>query len=342
MKAIVFRRYGGPEVLEYAEIPDPVPGPGEVLVRVHACGINHLDLWLRRGLPGVMPVMPHVLGNDVVGEIAALGEGVEGLAVGAKTLVHPTISCGACEACAAGNDNLCRHYDVLGRKRNGGYAELVAVPARNCLPYPTRLMWEQAAAAPLVFLTAWHMLAGRARLRGGETVLVIGAGSGVGSAAIQVAKLHGAHVIATASGPEKLARAKALGADELIDHANEDIAARVREMTKRRGVEVVLEHVGGRVFEAGVESLARNGRLVTCGATIGAKVTVDVNVLFGKHLALLGSWMGTRSEMLAVIAHLSGGQLQPVVDSVMPLAEAREAHERIELRAHFGKIVLVP
>lgn len=343
MKAVVFDRHGGPEVLELRELPDPVPGPGEALVRVRACGINHLDLWVRAGLPGVAVPMPHVLGNDVVGEIAALGDGVEGLAVGAGTLVHPTLSCGECPACLAGEDNLCRQYDVLGRRRNGGYAELVTVPARNCLPYPGALPWEQAAAAPLVFLTAWHMLVGRAKVRAGEDVLVIGAGSGVGSAAVQVAKLRGARVIATAGGPAKLERARALGADEAIDHsAGDDIAARVRELTGRKGVEVVFEHVGGRVFEAGVAALAKNGRLVTCGATIGAKVTLDVNLLFGRHLSLLGSWMGTRAEMVEVAAELAAGRLRPVVDSVLPLAQARAAHERIESRAHFGKVVLVP
>jgi NADPH:quinone reductase-like Zn-dependent oxidoreductase len=342
VKAIAFTRHGGPEVLENVDLPDPVPGPGEALVRVRACGINHLDLWVRNGLPGVMSAMPHVLGSDVVGEIAALGEGVTGLAVGAKTLVHPTLSCGECEACAAAEDNLCRKYDVLGRRRNGGYAEYVTVPARNCLPYPERLSWEEAAAAPLVFLTAWHMLAGRAHVRAGEDVLVIGAGSGVGSAAIQVAKLLGARVIATASGAAKLERARTLGADELVDHASEDIAARVRALTQRKGVEVVVEHVGGRIFEAGVEALAKNGRLVTCGATIGNKVSLDLNLLFGRHLALLGSWMGTRQEMLAVLAQLSGGALRPVLDRALPLAEARAAHELIAARGHFGKVVLVP
>lgn len=342
MKAVVFDRHGGPEVLEARDVPEPVPAAGEALVRVRACGVNHLDLWVRGGLPGVMVQMPHVLGNDVVGEIAALGEGVTGLEAGAKTLVHPTLSCGECAACAAGEDNLCRHYDVLGRRRNGGYAEFVTVPARNCLPYPERLPWEQAAAAPLVFLTAWHMLVARARLRAGEDVLVIGAGSGVGSAAVQVAKLLGARVIATAGGAAKLERARALGADETIDHASEDVAARVREITQRKGAEVVFEHVGGRVFEAGVAALAKNGRLVTCGATIGAKATLDLNLLFGRHLSILGSWMGTRGDMLAVLEPLADGRLRPVVDTVMPLEQARAAHERIESRAHFGKVVLLP
>src|SRR5689334_943186 len=223
--------------------------------------------------------MPHILGNDIVGEITELGAGVTHLTVGEKTLVNPTLSCGHCVACANGDDNRCRSYDVIGRRRNGGYAEVVSVPAANCLPYPENLPWEQAAAVPLVFVTAWHMLVTRARVRPGEDVLVIGAGSGVGSAAVQIARLHGARVIATASGEAKLARARALGANETIDHASEDVAARVRELTRRKGVEVVIEHVGGRVFEAGVAALARDGRLVTCGATIGAQATLDLNQL---------------------------------------------------------------
>lgn len=342
MKAVVLDRFGGPDVLEAREVPTPAPGPGEVLVRVRACGINHLDLWVRRGLPGLSPAMPHVLGNDVAGEIAALGEGVTGLVPGARTLVLPTLSCGACAACAAGDDHLCRHYDVLGRGRDGGYAEFVAVPAANCLPYPERLSFERAAAVPLVFLTAWHMLVTRAHVAAGEDVLVIGAGSGVGSAAVQIARLLGARVIATAGTPEKLERARALGAHETIDHAREDVAARARALTHKKGVEVVFEHVGGRVFEACASALARNGRLVTCGATIGAKVTLDLNLLFGRHLSLLGSWMGRRDDLLAALEHVAAGRLEPVVDSVLPLADARRAHERIEAREIFGKVVLVP
>lgn len=342
MKAIVFDRFGGPEVLEAREVPDPAPQPDEVIIRVRACGINHLDLWVRAGLPGLEPEMPHILGNDVVGEVIELGAGVTAPNVGERVWVHPTLSCGECPACLAGDDNLCRHFDVLGRRRNGGYAERVAVPARNCLPYPGELPFEQAAAMPLVFLTAWHMLVGRANIAAGDDCLVIGAGSGVGSAAIQVAKLHGARVIATAGSAAKLERARALGADATIDHSAQDIAAEVRALTNRKGAEVVIEHVGGRVFEAGVASLAKNGRLVTCGATIGNKVTLDLNALFGRHLSLMGSWMGTRAESLAVIEQVREGRLKPVVDTVMPLGEARSAHERIEAREHFGKIVLVP
>ena len=342
MKAVVFDRVGGPEVLEVRERPDPVIAPDEALVRVRACGINHLDLWVRSGLRGLDIEMPHVLGNDIVGEIEAVGAAVRHVKPGEKTLVLPTLSCGTCPACLAGDDNLCRNYDVIGRRRNGGYAERVSVPAVNCLPYPDNLAWEQAAAVPLVFLTAWHMLVGRAALEPGEDVLVIGGGSGVGSAAIQIANLFGARVIATASGAERLERARKLGAHDTIDHSSEDLAARARELTGGRGVDVVFEHVGGPVFERAVSALARNGRLVTCGATAGGKATLDLNFLFGRHLTLLGSWMGRRSELVTALQFVRDGRLKPVVDRVMPLEQAAEAHRLIEARKHFGKIVLVP
>ena len=342
MRAVYLERFGGPDVLTFGDRPAPSPKPGEALVRVRACGINHLDLWVRSGLKGLEPEMPHILGNEVVGEIAELGAGITHLTVGAKTLVNPTLSCGHCAACANGDDNLCRSYDVLGRKRNGGYAEFVSVPAANCLPFPENLSWEQAAAVPLVFLTAWHMLVTRAHVRAGEDVLVIGAGSGVGSAAIQIARLHGARVIATAGTGAKLERASALGAQDVINHVTEDVAARARALTGKKGVDVVVEHVGGPVFEAAVSALARDGRLVTCGDTIGNRVTLDLDLLFGRHLTLLGSWMGRRSDLNAALKHIATGALKPVVDSVMPLAEARRAHERLEARDAFGKLVLVP
>jgi NADPH:quinone reductase-like Zn-dependent oxidoreductase len=342
MKAVVFDRFGGPEVLVEREVPDPTAGPGEVVLRVRACGINHLDLWVRAGLPGLEPEMPHILGNDIVGEVLERGPGVEDVAVGARVWVHPTLSCGQCPACAKGTDHLCRSYDVIGRKRNGGYAQKVAVPAGNCLPFPDPLPWEEAAAMPLVFLTAWHMLVTRAHLSRGEDCLVIAAGSGVGSAAMQVARLHGARVIATAGSPRKLELARALGADAVIDHTTQNLATEARALTNRKGVDVVVEHVGGRVFEQAFASLARNGRLVTCGATAGHLVALDLNLLFGRHLSVLGSWMGTRDESLAVLEQVRAGRLRPVIDSVLPLSEARRAHERLEAREHFGKIVLVP
>ncbi|HEY6867204.1 MAG TPA: zinc-binding dehydrogenase [Candidatus Eisenbacteria bacterium] len=342
MKAVVFDRCGGPEVLEPREVPEPALRPDEALIEVRACGINHLDLWVRQGLRGLEIELPHILGSDVVGVVAAAGAAVRHLKPGDRVLVDPTLSCGVCPQCLAGDDNLCRDYDVLGRKRNGGYAEKVAVPAVNCLPYPERLSWEQAAAVPLVFLTAWHMLVGRAALRPGEDVLVIGGSSGVGSAAIQIARLIGARVIATVGDPAKGERARALGATEIIDHAGGDVAAQARALTGGKGVEVVFEHVGGAVFERAAAALARGGRLVTCGATAGSKVSLDLNLLFGRHLSLLGSWMGRRAELVEVLRFVRDGRLEPVVDVVMPLAEARRAHERIEARQHFGKVVLVP
>ena len=342
MKAMVFDRFGGPEVLEMRERPEPAIRADEALIEVKACGINHLDLWVRTGLRGLEVEMPHILGNDIAGVIAKIGDAVRHVKPGDKVLVLPTLSCGVCPACMNGDDHLCRQSDVLGRHRNGGYAQFVAVPGVNCLPCPENLKWEEAAAVPLVFTTAWHMLVARAALRAGEDVLVIGAGSGVGSAAIQIARLLGARVIATAGTPAKLERARALGAHETIDHTKQDIASEARALTGKKGVEVVFEHVGGRVLEAGVAALARNGRLVTCGATSGAKVTLDMNVVFGRHLSIMGSWMGRRAGLVEALKHVRSGALRPVVDSVMPLAEARRAHERIEAREHFGKVVLVP
>ncbi len=342
MRAVAFDRCGGPEVLVMRDLPEPRCGADEAVVEVRACGINHLDLWVRGGLPGLAPELPHILGSDVVGVVAECGAAVRGVKPGDPVLVHPTLSCGVCEACRAGDDNLCGAHDVLGRARNGGYAERVAVPAANLFPFPANLTWEEAAAVPLVFLTAWHMLVTRARVRAGEDVLVVGAGSGVGSAAVQIARLLGARVIATAGGAAKCERARALGAHEVLDHAPGDFAPAVRTLTGRKGVEVVFEHVGGAVFEQAVACLARDGRLVTCGATIGADVRLNVNALFGRHLTLMGSWMGTRRDLAEVLRFVADGRLKPVVDRVMPLAEARAAHERIERREHFGKVVLVP
>ena len=342
MRAVVFDRTGGPEVLELREVPDPLPAADEVLLEVKACGMNHLDLWLRSGALDLEIEMPHILGCDVVGVARQVGAGVRHVKPGDSVLVLPTLSCGVCPQCLAGDDNLCRHYDLIGRRRNGGYAERVAVPGANCLPYPEGLPWERAAAIPVVFLTAWHMLVTRARLRPGEDCLVIGAGSGVGSVAVQLARLLGARVIATAGDDAKLGRARALGAHEVLNHRTQDLTAEVRRLTGKKGVEVVFEHVGGKMFEQSVATLARDGRLVTCGATIGQHATLDLNLVFGRHLTLLGSWMGRRSELVEALRFVKSGQLQPVVDAVLPLAEARQAHQRLESGAQFGKVVLTP
>jgi NADPH:quinone reductase-like Zn-dependent oxidoreductase len=319
-----------------------VPGPGEVLIRVKACALNHLDVWVRKGVAGHKFPLPLVPGCDAAGVIATVGPGVTSVEAGRPVLVAPGVSCGQCPACAAGRDLLCRQYGILGESRDGACAEFLCVPAVNALPLPGGLTFEQAAAIPLVFLTAWHMLVGRAELRPGETVLIHAAGSGVSSAAIQIARLFGARILATAGSPAKLERALEMGADEVIDYRSADFTEEVRRLTGKRGVDVVLDHLGGEVFEKSVRCLARGGRLVTCGATTGPQASVDLRVLFFKGLSLLGSTMGYRSELVELLEHVESGRLRPVVDRVLPLAELRAAHELLESRQVFGKLVVVP
>jgi len=340
MKAIVYSEYGGPDVLRYVEVPEPQVGPNEVLVRVRACALNHLDLWLRKGLPGVELLFPHIPGSDIAGEVARVGEKVSRVKVGERVLLAPGISCGQCEQCLAGRDNFCREYTLFGFMVNGGCAEYVSSPAVNVIPIPAKLTFEEAAAVPLVFLTAWHMLITRAQLRPGETVLILGAGSGVGSAAIQIAKVTGARVIATAGSEPKLQKAKALGADGLILHSKQDIAQEVLRLTNRRGVDVVFEHVGQATWEQSIRSLAVGGRLVTCGATTGFDGKIDIRYLFTRHLSILGSFMGSKAELYAVLELFGRGLLNPVIDTVLPLEQCAEAHARLENREQFGKIVL--
>jgi NADPH:quinone reductase-like Zn-dependent oxidoreductase len=338
MKSIRFHEHGGPEVLRYEDAPEPVVQPGEVLVRVRACALNHLDLWERRGLERVKFPLPHISGSDVAGEIVVAPDGW--LAPGTRVMLQPGLSCGRCRACLSGADNFCPSYDVLGYMHDGGYAELVKVPAPNVVPIPADVPFVRAAAFPLTFLTAWHMLIGRARLRPGEEVLVLAAGSGVGQAAIQVARLHQARVIATAGTDEKLEAARRLGADEVINHRAERIADRVRALTGRRGVDVVIEHVGQATWDDSVRSLARGGRLVTCGATTGPAGPIDLRHLFARQLTLMGSFMGSKGELLDALPFFLSGRLEPRVDSTFPLAAAADAQRRLERREHFGKIVL--
>lgn len=343
MKAAVMREHGGPEVLKIENVPDPVLRADEVLVEVRACALNHLDTWVRRGLPGMTFVMPHILGNDIAGVVREAGELVSHVKPGDEVLLAPGVSCGACPQCLGGDDNLCASYDMLGYGLPGGYAELVAAPARNAHAIPAGLTFEQAATVPLTFLTAWHMLVGRAKVKAGEDVLVLAAGSGVGVAAIQIAKLLGARVIATASTDVKLERAKALGADETINYeSSPDFHKAVKMLTAGKGVEVVVEHVGAATWTRSVASLARNGRLVTCGATTGYEATIDIRHLFYKHLSLLGSFMGRHSELVELLPFFADGRLKPVVDRVLPLESASEAHQLMGDRAQFGKLVLVP
>ncbi len=342
MRAALIRTQGGPEVLELAEIDAPKPGPAEALVRVRACALNHLDIWTRSGRAGYTPPFPHVLGNDIAGEVASLPAGVDttGLAVGQRVMLQPGTSCGRCLMCVSGDDFACRRYQILGHGRSGGYAEWVAVPLANLIPIPDSLSFENAAAFPLVFLTAWHMLVSRAQLRSGEDVLVWAAGSGVGMAAIQIARLLGARVIATAGGKVKLELARSLGADAVVDHYHQDVVAEVKRFTSKKGVEVVIEHTGEKTWERSILSLAHRGRLVTCGATSGSKGATDLRFVFSKHLTLMGSYMGSRADLLAAAPHFFSGRLKTFVHATLPLERAADAHRMMEASEHFGKIVL--
>jgi NADPH:quinone reductase-like Zn-dependent oxidoreductase len=340
MKAVRIHEFGGPEVLRYEDVPDPQPRKDQVLVRVKACAMNHLDLWVRKGLPGVK--LPHILGSDIAGEIAEVGEYVTGFKAGQRVLLAPMHFCNHCAKCVAGLQNQCPEFTVLGNGVDGGYCELIAMPAVNVIPIPDSLDFNQAASVPLVFLTAWHMLVGRAGIRQGQTVLVLGGGSGVGIAAIQIAKLFHARVITTAGDEKKLAKARLLGADHGIDHYKQKISQEVRRITNKEGVDIVVEHVGSATWEESMKSLKPGGTIVTCGATTGHNAAFDLRFLFSRQLAFLGSYMGTMGELYEVLGHVFAGRLKPVVDRTFPLKDARAAHEYMESSQMFGKIVLTP
>ncbi|MHB2018083.1 MAG: zinc-binding dehydrogenase [Candidatus Xenobia bacterium] len=340
MKAVVIEEHGGREKLQVKTIADPECGPQDVLVRVRACGLNHLDILAREGRVPVQIRMPHILGCEVAGDIAKVGSHVEGLKEGQRVAVLTRLSCGRCEHCLAGEDNICIKAQAIGLGAHGGYAELVRLPATNAIPLPEGVSYEDAAGSVMSMLTAWHMLLGRAHLKPGETLLVLAAGSGIGSAAVQVGKLTGARVIATAGSAEKLTRALELGADAGINYNDQDMVAEVKRLTGKRGVDVVFEHVGAATFEQSVESLTRNGRLVTCGAHTGGKTTLDIWKLFAKQISLIGSYLGTRRELHDLLQVMSRGQLRPVIFERLPLERAAEGHRLLEERAQFGKILL--
>jgi NADPH:quinone reductase-like Zn-dependent oxidoreductase len=340
VKATIFKQHGAPEVLEYTDVPEPSFRENEVVVEVKACALNHLDIFVRTGMPGIEIPLPHILGNDVAGVVRDAGELVTWVKPGDEVMVQPGVSCGHCEACLSGRDNMCREYDIVGYRRDGGYAERVVVPGVNIIPKPSGLSWEEAASLPLVTVTAWHMLVTRANVQPGEDVLVHAAGSGVGSVAIQIAKLRGARVITTASSDDKLAKARELGADETVNYTRDDWPKQVRRLTDRKGVDVVVEHTGAATWPGSISALKNNGRLVTCGATSGFDARTDLRQVFYRHLTLLGSFMGSKSELLEAMQFVSTGKIRGVVDRVLPLSEARQAHELIEDRAQFGKIVL--
>ena len=342
MKAVLLRNHGGPDVLEHADVTEPPIRANEVLIAVKSCALNHLDLFVRAGLPGIEIPLPHILGCDVAGIVSKVGELVTWLEPGNEVLVQPGVSCGHCAACLKGQDNLCREYDMIGYRRDGGYAEFVAVPAQNVVRKPASLAWPEAAALPLVTLTAWHMLVTRAHIQPGETVLVHAAGSGVGSVAIQIAKLFGAHVIATAGSDEKLEKARDLGADETVNYSRDEWPKEVRRLTDRQGVDLVVEHTGAVTWPGSITALKNNGRLVTCGATSGYDARTDLRQVFYRHLTILGSFMGSKAEFLEAMKFVETGRIRAVVDRVLPLAQAARGHELMEDRAQFGKLVLEP
>ena len=340
MNAVLFEAHGGLGVLKYAEIPMPQPKEGEVLVRVQACGLNHLDIWIRQGMPGVPIPLPHIIGSEIVGTIAQAVPGSSRFKLRDRVLVAPGVSCGQCPACLKGRDSLCPEFKIVGLQINGGYAEYAVVPERNLIPLPERWKPEEWAAVPLVFMTAWHMLMTRGGLQKGETVLIQAAGSGVGSAAIQIAKLQGAKVFTTVGSDEKIKKAEALGADVVINYKKADFAKELLRMTNDQGADLVLEHIGPDTWAGSIRCLAKGGRLVTCGSTSGPKVELDLRFFFTKELSVTGCYMGGRQELEQVVRLVADGKLKPVVDTVFPLADAAKAQERMESRNLFGKLVL--
>ena len=340
MKAVRFHKHGGPEVLLYEDVTDPEPSSDEALVRVKACALNHLDIWARNGLPNVAIPMPHISGSDIAGVVDWVPSDEKIFRRGDEVIVNPGIGCGRCEACLLGRDDQCHEYKIIGYGTDGGYAEFVRVRRTHLIRKPEEMSFEEAASFPLVFETAYHMLVTKARVGPGDTVLVLAANSGVGIAAVQIAKLLGAEVIATAGDREKAEGARRLGADHTVDHYKQNVLTEVRELTAGRGVDVVIEHVGKSTWEGSVKALAKGGRLVTCGATTGADAATDLRYIFSRELTIYGSYMAGMGELLEVVKLFGEGRLMTVVDSVYPLQKAGEAQMRMESSKHFGKIVL--
>jgi NADPH:quinone reductase-like Zn-dependent oxidoreductase len=340
MKAVFFEKHGGNEVLQYGERPTPAPGPGEVRVAVRAAALNRLDVFVRNGIPEVP--LPQIPGADASGVVDALGEGVSGFTPGDRVLVQPGLFCGSCESCLAGEQSLCATYRILGEHTVGTFAEYSVVPARNLFPVPERLSFEEAAAFPLAYQTAWRMIVGRAAVRAGETVLIHGAGGGVAGAALEIALLCGARVLATSSGEDKIARLRAAGIERAIDYAKEDVGRAVRAHTAKRGVDVVVDTVGEATWMTSLRSAARGGRIVTCGATSGPNPKEEIRLIFWKQLSILGSTMANDHEFRALYDAVAAGKIRPRVDRVFPLSQASAAYEYMETGAQHGKIVLVP
>ena len=341
MKAVRMHGHGGIEQLFYEEADEPkITEPNEVIVKLKAAAINHIDIWNRLGVTGVVIPMPHILGGDGAGRVVAIGDHVVNVKIGDAVCLYPPTGCGQCEFCRSDRDFMCIRLRVLGERLEGTYAEYVKLPAENCFPIPTGYSFEEAAAFPLVFITLWRMLVTNAKLKPGETMLIVGIGGGVASASLQVAKQLGARVIVTSGSDEKLARAKALGADHGINHHREDFVKTVGALTGNRGVEVVLDCVGGEVWQKSLASLATGGRLVTCGATAGGQPNDDIAAIFTKQLKIYGSTLGSRDEFRQVICFLNVSGIKPIIDSVFPLKDAAAAQRRVEEAKQFGKVVL--
>jgi len=342
MKAVQFTDHGDTDVIEYGDFPDPEPDPNKVLVEMQAGALNHLDVWTRRGLPGLDLEMPHIPGSDGAGVVAAVGDNVERFAEGDHVAVSAGVNCGHCEFCRDGDVTLCESYHLIGEHVRGVHSEYAALPADNLVPVPEAVDWVTAAAAPLVFQTAWRMLVTRAELGPSESVLVLGASGGVGHAAVQIADHVGAEVYATASTDEKLQYAAEVGADHTINYEDEDFAGAIREQTGKRGVDVVVDHIGAATWTDSLKSLAKGGRLVTCGATTGGNPETDINRIFWNQLEVIGSTMGTPGEVDDVLGLVWDGTFEPRIRETLPMSEAARGHEMLEGRDGFGKVVLQP
>jgi NADPH:quinone reductase-like Zn-dependent oxidoreductase len=340
MKAAFFREHGGADRVEFGDLAEPAAGPGQVRVRIKAAALNHLDIFVRNGIPGIRVAFPHVMGSDGAGVIESTGPGVDRVGPGDEVVLNPGISCGECEFCRSGEHSLCVTFQLLGEHVPGTFADFVVAPAANVYPKPASLSWEESAAFPLTFLTAWRMLVTKARVKPGESLLVVGIGGGVAVAALQIAKLLGLTVFVTSGTPEKLERALLLGAKAGIDHGKTDFSREIRALTGNRGVDVVLDSVGKATWRQSIASAARGGRLLTCGATTGPDPQTDLGRIFWNQLTVYGSTMGTHAEFAAMLELFRDGKVRPVVDAVYPLSEAGEALRRLEEKRQFGKIVL--
>jgi len=343
MKALYFNQHGTIDNIHFGELPEPTIGEDEVLLRVRACSINHLDLWILRGWPGLKLNLPHVGGADIAGEVVGIGRKVFGWSVGARVILQPGFVTSEDEWTRSGEESLSPSYQIFGENRAGGFAEYVAAPARTLYPLPEQISFVEGCAPLLVSLTAWRMLKYRAGLSPGETVLIVGAGGGVNSMAIQIARYLGAEVIALTSSPEKAARATSLGAQTVVDYkAIPDWSREVRRLTNNRGVDVVVDNVGAATFEQSLRAVARGGRIVTVGNTSGPVITFDNRLVFTKQISLIGSTMGSAQDFKEVIPLLHSGALKPVIDRELPLEEGRAAYETLERVTQFGKVVIVP